>query len=199
MGASTGSGSAGTLGFGYFLKDQYPTSKLVAAEALQCPTLLYNGYGEHRIEGIGDKHIPWIHDCKNTDMVVSVDDETVVKVVRLFNEPKGREYLISQGVDPDIVANLGLMGISCIGNMIGAIKFAKYYELGEDDWVVTIFTDSMDLYLSRVEELAAEHGAYAEVSAARDHQRLLDAGLEHMQELGYYAVSYTHLTLPTKA
>ena len=119
-------------------------------------------------------------------MVVSVDDETVVKVVRLFNEPKGREYLISQGVDPDIVANLGLMGISCIGNMIGAIKFAKYYELGEDDWVVTIFTDSMDLYLSRVEELAAEHGAYAEVSAALDHQRLLDAGLEHMQELGYY-------------
>ena len=185
-GSVSSSGSAGTLGFGYFLKDQYPTSKLVAAEALQCPTLLYNGYGEHRIEGIGDKHIPWIHDCKNTDMVVSVDDETVVKVVRLFNEPKGREYLISQGVDPDIVANLGLMGISCIGNMIGAIKFAKYYELGEDDWVVTIFTDSMDLYLSRVEELAAEHGAYAEVSAARDHQRLLDAGLEHMQELGYY-------------
>ena len=87
-GSVSSSGSAGTLGFGYFLKDQYPTSKLVAAEALQCPTLLYNGYGEHRIEGIGDKHIPWIHDCKNTDMVVSVDDETVVKVVRLLMNPK---------------------------------------------------------------------------------------------------------------
>ena len=185
-GSVSSSGSAGTLGFGYFLKDQYPASKIVAAEALQCPTLLYNGYGEHRIEGIGDKHIPWIHDCKNTDMVVSVDDEAVVRFARLFNERKGRDYLVSEGVDPEFSSRLGLLGISGIGNLVAAIKFAKFYELGEEDWVVTIFTDSMDLYHSRIEELVAERGEYTNIDACRDYQLLMDAGLEHLLELGYY-------------
>ena len=185
-GSVSSSGSAGTLGFGYFHKEQYPASKLVAAEALQCPTLLYNGYGEHRIEGIGDKHIPWIHDCKNTDMVISVDDEAVVRFARLFNERKGRDYLVSEGVDPEFSSKLGLLGISCIGNLVAAIKFAKYYELGEEDWVVTIFTDSMELYHSRIEELVAERGEYTQMDACRDYQLFMDAGLEHLLELGYY-------------
>ena len=43
---------------------EFPKSKLAVAEALQCPTLLNNGFGDHRIEGIGDKNVPWIHDCR---------------------------------------------------------------------------------------------------------------------------------------
>ena len=62
-------GSAGTIGSGDYLKEIFPYSKLAASEALQCPTLLNNGFGSHRIEGIGDKHVPWIHNVKNTDMV----------------------------------------------------------------------------------------------------------------------------------
>ena len=119
----------GTLAAGSYLKKQFPGSKIVAAEALQCPTLLQNGFGGHRIEGIGDKHVPWVHDCKETDFVVAVDDEATMRLLRLFNEGIGREALVASGVDADLVSKLDLLGISCIGNMIAAIKFAKYNEL----------------------------------------------------------------------
>jgi len=126
------SGSAGTLGAGYYLKQKFPRSKVVAAEALQCPTLLYNGFGAHRIEGIGDKHVPWVHNCKETDFVVAVDDEVPMRVLRLFNEPLGRQALIASGVDKFLVESLDLLGISGIGNMVAAIKFAKYSEFTEN-------------------------------------------------------------------
>ena len=90
-------GSAGTIGSGDRLKELFPASKLAASEALQCPTLLENGFGAHRIEGIGDKHVPWIHNVKNTDMVVAMDDKVPVKMIRLFNEPEGRKYLARDG------------------------------------------------------------------------------------------------------
>ena len=86
-------GSAGTIASGDYMKQLFPASKIVASEALQCPTLLENGFGAHRIEGIGDKHVPWIHNVKNTDMVVAIDDNAVVNLSRLFNEPAGRAYL----------------------------------------------------------------------------------------------------------
>ncbi len=91
-------GSAGTIGSGDYLKEIFPYSKLGASEALQCPTLLNNGFGSHRIEGIGDKHVPWIHNVKNTDMVVAVDDEAPIQLIRLFNEPEGKKYLAQMGV-----------------------------------------------------------------------------------------------------
>ena len=59
--------------------------KLGVGEALQCPTILENGFGGHRIEGIGDKHIPWIHNVKNTDMAIAIDDEDSQRLLRLFN------------------------------------------------------------------------------------------------------------------
>lgn len=62
-------GSAGTIGAGDYLRTLNPLIKVTATEALQCPTLLNNGYGAHRIEGIGDKHVPWVHNVKNTDAV----------------------------------------------------------------------------------------------------------------------------------
>ena len=70
-GACFTSGSAGTIGCGDYLKEVYPGLKLAVGEALQCPTILNNGFGDHRIEGIGDKHIPWIHNVKNTWLGIS--------------------------------------------------------------------------------------------------------------------------------
>ena len=111
-------GSAGTIAAGDYMKQLFPASKIVASEALQCPTLLEKGLCAHRIEGIGDKHVPWIHNTKNTDMVVAIDDNAVVNISRLFNEPAGRAYLTSKGVPQDIVANLDLLGFSGISNVL---------------------------------------------------------------------------------
>ncbi len=117
-GVALATGSAGTIASGDYLKQQYPGAVIGAAEATQCPTILYNGFGEHRIEGIGDKHIPWIHNVKNTDMAIGVDDEATISLTRLFNEPAGKAYLVDQGVSPGLVEQLSLFGISCIGNMV---------------------------------------------------------------------------------
>jgi cysteine synthase A len=180
------SGSAGTTGCGDYLKEQFPRSRLAVSEALQCPTLLENGFGGHRIEGIGDKHIPWIHNLRNTDMVMAIDDEDPMRLIRLFNEPAGRAYLKKQGVSADLVDRLDLLGISGVANLLSSIKFAKYYELGGRDVVLTVLTDSMELYQTRLAELTAEHGPYSEVDAAVDyHARLLGVETDFALDLGY--------------
>jgi hypothetical protein len=169
------------------MKKLFPTSKVVASEALQCPTLLLNGFGGHRIEGIGDKHVPWIHNVKNTDLVVAIDDDACMSLVRLFNEPAGRAYLVEQGVPEGLVERLDLLGISSIANVLSSIKFARWYELGENDVVLTVFTDSMELYQSRLRELHEEFGTYTEVDAAADYHRyLLGCTVDYVEELGYW-------------
>lgn len=180
-------GSAGTIGCGDYMKEIFPASKVAASEALQCPTLILNGFGGHRIEGIGDKHVPWIHNMKNTDMVMAIDDEACMSLVRLFNEPAGRAYLIEQGVPESTVEQLDLLGISSIANVLSSIKFAKWYELGANDVVLTVFTDSMELYRSRVRELREERGEYTGRDAAGDFQRyLLGCTTDYVEELGYW-------------
>ena len=186
------SGSGGTLGAGYYLKKVFPKTKITAAEALQCPTLLYNGFGGHRIEGIGDKHVPWVHDCKDTDFIAAVDDEKPMRLLRLFNEAKGREVLKSSGVQAELADNLDLLGISSIGNILASIKFAKYNELTESDYVVTVATDSMELYGSRVKELAAERGEYTGSQAERDMDMLLGQSYDNFRELSYYDRKSVH-------
>ena len=179
-------GSAGTLGAGDYLKKVFPQGKIVAGEALQCPTLLLCGYGGHRIEGIGDKHVPWIHNVKNTDMVIAVDDNSCMNLIRLFNEPEGWNYLMKQGVSEEVIRKLPLMGISSIGNLLCAIKFAKYYELTKRDIVMTVWTDSMDLYQTRLKEMRDIDGPYSELKAARDYHRYLMAeSTAHVRELNY--------------
>jgi hypothetical protein len=186
-------GSAGTIGCGDFMKELFPTSKVAASEALQCPTLILNGFGGHRIEGIGDKHVPWIHNMKNTDMVMAIDDEACMSLVRLFNEPAGRAYLANQGVPEALVGQLDLLGISSIANVLSSIKFAKWYELGENDIVLTVWTDSMELYGSRLRELHDEHGQYSEVDAAADYHRyLLGCTVDYVEELGYWDQKRIH-------
>jgi cysteine synthase A len=180
------SGSGGTLGAGYYLKQRFPRAKLVVGEALQCPTLMYNGFGSHRIEGIGDKHVPWVHDCKETDFLIAVDDAVPMRLLRLFNEASGRRALVSEGVSEELAAELDFLGISGIGNLVAAIKFAKYSELTEEDIVVTIATDSMQLYGSRLEELSKEHGPYTAADAQRDIELLKSTAIDHVKELTYY-------------
>ncbi len=180
-------GSAGTIACGDYLKKIFPTIKIVAGEALQCPTLLENGFGAHRIEGIGDKHVPWIHNVKNTDLVIAVDDNNTMGLIRLFNEPIGQKYLSKKGVSKEIIEQLPLLGISSVANLIMAIKFAKYYELTEKDLILTVFTDSMELYGSRLKELEEEFGPYSETDATIDYYRNLKAiSIDYMQELTYY-------------
>ena len=191
-GAVFSSGSGGTLAAGYYLKERFPKSMLAAAEALQCPTLLYNGFGDHRIEGIGDKHVPWIHDVKNTDMVIGVDDEATIRLLRLFNTPVGRKCLNEAGVAEEVTEQLDCLGISCIANLLASIKLAKYYELTEQDYVVTVFTDSAALYGSRLRELEAERGAYREANAYRDIALLQGIGIDHTRELSYYDKKRIH-------
>lgn len=185
-GLALSTGSAGTIGCGDYMKQIFPASKVTASEALQCPTLLENGFGAHRIEGIGDKHIPWVHNVKNTDMVVAIDDNAVVNLARLFNEPAGRKHLVESGVPEDFVSQLDLLGFSGISNMLSCIKMAKYYEMGPDDVVLTILTDSMELYGSRLKEMHAEFGEYSETDAAADRARyLLGERTDNLLELSY--------------
>ncbi|MDX1613575.1 MAG: pyridoxal-phosphate dependent enzyme [Candidatus Promineifilaceae bacterium] len=192
-GVTLTTGSAGTIGCGDYMKQIFPTSKVVASEALQCPTLLYNGFGSHRIEGIGDKHVPWVHNVKNTDMVMGIDDEATMALIRLFNEPLGQQHLVDRGVPADFVEELHLLGISSVANLLSAIKFAKYYELTEQDVVLTVATDSMDLYRSRLWELEEERGPFDMEDAAGAFERyLLGADLDHIQELGYYDRKRVH-------
>ncbi len=179
-------GSAGTIAAGDYLRTKHQGIKVVASEALQCPTLLNNGFGAHRIEGIGDKHIPWVHNVKNTDVITAIDDEDCMRILRLFNEKKGKDLLIAEGVDPKVVEKLGLLGISSISNMLSAIKTAKYFEMTGDDVVFSLATDSAEMYDSRVKELAEERGDYNSIQAAKDFERcVLGTKDDNFKELTY--------------
>ena len=179
-------GSAGTIAAGDYLKKQHPALKIVASEALQCPTLLMNGFGAHRIEGIGDKHVPWVHNVRNTDAVAAIDDEDCMRILRLFNEVTGHRHLASLGVKAKELESLPLLGISSICNLLAAIKTAKYFELTERDVIFTVFTDSTELYGSRVEELRGERGAYRELDAAKDFGGpLAHQSVDYFKELTY--------------
>lgn len=180
------SGSAGTIAAGDYLRTKYPLIKVVAAEALQCPTLLYNGFGGHRIEGIGDKHVPWVHNVKNTDLITAIDDEDCMRLFRLFNEAKGKQYLVSTGLDKDFVNKLELLGISSIANLLASVKIAQYFELTPEDIIFTVATDSAEMYDSRIIELREKRGEYSELQAVKDLERCLyGAAVDYTKELSY--------------
>jgi cysteine synthase len=179
-------GSAGTIAAGDYLRTKFPHLRVVASEALQCPTLLQNGFGGHRIEGIGDKHVPWIHNVKNTDVITAIDDEDCMRLLRVFNEKEGHQYLSETGVDRELIDKLGMIGISGIANVLSAIKTAKQFELTADDVLVTIATDSAEMYGSRLEELTADRGAYSFLQAAKDHEKcMIGTTTDHMKDLTY--------------
>jgi cysteine synthase A len=149
------SGSAGTLAAGDYLKEQHG-ARIVAVEASECPTLLRNGFGEHNIQGIGDKHVPYIHNVMNTDIVVGVSDRSTGTLDLLFNSTTGRDYLLGRRhLGPEAIADLKDLGLSGIANLVAAIKTAKRLELGQDDVIVTVATDSAALYGSERQKFAA--------------------------------------------
>jgi cysteine synthase len=179
-------GSAGTLAAGDFLRSRHPGIRVVATEALQCPTLFSLGFGEHRIEGIGDKHVPWIHNTRNTDMVAAVDDEQTMQLMRLFNERAGHDCLRREGVDEATLARLPTIGISGICNLVAGIKAARYYDMDGRDVIFTPLTDAMELYASRLQEMEAHYGPYTPRLADQHFARyLLGTTTDHLRELSY--------------
>ena len=186
-GACFTSGSAGTMSAGDLLKERYPRMKLAVGEALQCPTILNNGFGGHRIEGIGDKHIPWIHNVKNTDMAIAIDDEDSQRLLRLFNCQAGKEYMKNElGMDDELIEKMSWLGISGIANVLCCIKMAKYYEFTADDVVCTVLTDSAVMYQSRIDELNEMYGEYDDKAAAIDHNlHMLGLKTDNLLELTY--------------
>ena len=192
-GMVSATGSAGTIASGDYMKQAFPGSFVAASEAVQCPTLLENGFGAHRIEGIGDKHVPWIHHATNTDILVGIDDNAVVNLARLFNEPEGRAHLAKTGVPVDLVEDLDLLGFSSISNLLSAIKVAKYQELTENDIVLTVLTDAMELYESRLVELHEKMGAYSQKAAAVDDARWLKGTTtDYLEDLTYAGKKRIH-------
>lgn len=186
-------GSAGTIAAGDYLRTKHPHVKVIATEAQQCPTLTNCGFGDHRIEGIGDKHVPWVHNVRNTDMIAAIDDEQCMSLLRLFNEDAGKKVLEQQGVPPYVIAQLSLVGISGLCNLVAAIKAAKFYEMTSRDTIFLPLTDSMGLYGSRIEELRHEHGPYTENLAGRHFARYIEGtNIDHLRELGYYDRKQLH-------
>ncbi|HXZ83095.1 MAG TPA: pyridoxal-phosphate dependent enzyme [Acidimicrobiales bacterium] len=194
------SGSAGTLGAGDYLKESFG-ARIVAVEALECPTMLYNGFGEHNIQGIGDKHIPYIHNVYNTDIVTAVSDQATDHLAVLFGTPAGKAFLADRrGVPPETLAILDDFGLSSICNIVAAIKTAKYLGLGSKDVVMTVATDGAELYESeraRVRARDFSTGFDDDCAAGAFGQFVLGVGSDHLLDttaadrarifnLGYY-------------
>jgi cysteine synthase len=179
-------GSAGTIAAGDHLKDRFG-SAIAAVEALECPTLLRNGFGEHNIQGIGDKHVPLIHNVMNTDLVVDVSDRDTDALNVLFNTTEGRSYLRGRGIDEATIAALDSFGISSICNVLASIKVAKLLRLGADDVIVTVATDGAAMYRTEVDKAMARDfpSGFGEVEAAETFGRALEAqGTADMLQLG---------------
>ena len=180
------SGSAGTLAAGDHLKARFGT-RICAVEALECPTLLYNGYGAHNIQGIGDKHVPFIHNVMNTDFIAAVSDAGPDGLNLLFNTEVGRDYLAGRkGLADDLIAGLGNLGLSSIANVLAAIKLAKYLDLGAGEAVITVATDGAEMYATEADKTRARvfGGRFDALAAAETFgRRLMGAATDHLVEL----------------
>ena len=193
------SGSSGTLAAGDYLKERL-LSKIAVVEATECPTLLYGGYGEHNIQGIGDKHVPLIHNVMNTDFVVGISDQATNYLNLIFNTEIGQKYLIEKkGLEDNLVKRFPEFGFSSIANILASIKLAKYMNLSSDDAILTVATDGADLYSTELEKIKKDfvgsfdttacaelYGQYFQ-GATTDHMLdLSQRDKERIFNLGYY-------------
>ena len=179
------SGSSGTLGAGDYLKDRLG-AKIAVVEPVECPTLLYNGYGEHNIQGIGDKHVPLIHNVMNTDFIIAVSDKATDGLNAVFNSGEGRICLADRNLSQELIGALGYFGLSSIANVLAAIKLAKYHDLGESDVILTVATDGAALYQSELQSYLSENypDGLTTAGAATLLARHLDAAAtDHLLEL----------------
>ncbi|HLE67996.1 MAG TPA: pyridoxal-phosphate dependent enzyme [Burkholderiales bacterium] len=182
------SGSSGTLGAGDYLKAKYG-AKIAAAEAVECPTLLNNGYGEHNIQGIGDKHVPLIHNVMNGDFVIGVSDAATDGLNAVFNTDAGRAYVRRRtGVSAELLGMLAWFGLSSLCNLVAAIKLAKHQRLGAEDVVITVATDGAALYASELRQYLRRRGQGGELTEALAAElygrRLAGADTEYVLETG---------------
>jgi len=180
------SGSAGTLGAGDYLKQRHG-ARIVAVEALECPTLLYNGFGEHNIQGIGDKHVPLIHNVINTDVVTAVSDRSTDALAVLFASAAGRAFLEKRaGVERQVIDQLHRLGLSSICNALAAIKIARHFDLGEEDLLLTVATDGAEMYASEHQRILRRDypDGFEEPEAEREFGRHLeDVATDHLLDL----------------
>ncbi len=180
------SGSGGTLAAGDHLKKEFG-SRIVAVEAAECPTLLENGFGEHNIQGIGDKHVPFIHNVMNTDVITAISDKYTDRLLVLFNSEAGRRYLVErQGVPAETVAALANLGLSSLCNMLAAIKTARYFDFGSDDVILSVATDGAAMYGSQLEKTIAQDfgGSFDAMAAAETWGMALAATTtDHLLEM----------------
>jgi cysteine synthase len=166
-------GSAGTIAAGDYLKEKHDAA-IVAAEALECPTMLANGFGEHNIQGIGDKHIPLIHNVMNTDFVVAISDRSTDALNALFNTNEGKRYLDGRRDVPAVVVQqLPHMGFSSICN----------------DVIVTVATDGAEMYATELEKCMARDfpKGFDAVSAGEVFgEHMLGTGTDNLLELSHH-------------
>lgn len=182
-------GSSGTIASGDRLKQLYPETKIIGLEPIQCPTLYSNGFGDHDIQGIGDKHVTWIHNVMNMDAMICIDDMESKKGLQLLTSDIGKDYLVNVvGMSKENVEALSqILGISGVCNLIGAIKTAKYYEMTENDNIFTICTDTIDRYHSVMNNLDSEFGPMDKTEAAVRYNCIFKSiKLDYIQE-GTYA------------
>ncbi len=183
---TSATGSAGTIGAGDYLKERLG-SLVVAVEAWECPTMLLNGFGEHNIQGIGDKHIPLIHNVMNTDVATAVSDRATDRIGVLWNTDVGRDYLVRRrGVPEGLVSQLGDIGLSGVCNVLAAIKTARYFGYGPEDVVVTVATDGYAMYGSERDKAMAKYfpEGFDEVSGGEVFgEHLLGQSTDHLREL----------------
>jgi cysteine synthase len=179
-------GSSGTIAAGDFLKKRW-NSRIAAVEALECPTMLNNGYGEHNIQGIGDKHIPLIHNVMNLDYVIGVSDRATDQLNLLFGSRIGRDYLEKRrGLEPALVRAFDHVGISGLANLVASIKLAKQMNYGPEKVIITVATDSASLYASERNDFEGKQyfKGFDEVNAAEIFGAcLLGAASDHVVEL----------------
>jgi len=182
---TSATGSAGTLAAGDRLKEDYG-ARIVAVEALECPTLYENGFGEHNIQGIGDKHVPLIHNVHNTDWVAAISDRSTDALNVLWNHPEGRAYLVERrGVPPALVDALSSLGLSGIANVLAAIKLARHCGYGPDDVVITVATDGAAMYGSERDKALAKRfaGRFDRITAAEAFgEHLAGVRTDHLLE-----------------
>ncbi len=193
-------GSAGTIGAGDYLKEQHG-SDIVAVEATECPTMLHNGFGEHNIQGIGDKHIPYIHNVMNTDCIVGISDQSSDGVYLILNSDAGRNYLKSRhGLSEQELNDLSKLGLSGVANVLASCRYARHHNLEGEDIIITVATDSAELYKSQIDQTIDEkyHGIFEAVDAAEicgEHLRAINnsellelnrAERNRIFNLGYY-------------
>lgn len=177
-------GSAGTIAAGDRLKQVWSNHKIVGLEPIQCPTLYVNGYGSHDIQGIGDKHVTWIHNVMNMDAIMCLDDVECKKGLQLLTDKTGVDTLVKRFGVPEAAAQkmATIFGISGVCNVLGAIKTAKYYHLGKQDTVVTICTDNIDRYHSVMGEMTRDHGKMDEAEATARAQIFIDQKTDWIHE-----------------